>query len=282
MLSFEQLNKSWKRCLLVHAETPLTGADGKPYRAIGDKSLRFLEEVWKFRRAPLPDLGTMIEAGKSVKFWADPHFGHANFIKMAARTRFSDVDSMDAVIWDEVERAGESCDMLVCLGDLAMKNPVSWQRKLKTAFGDRQIGLVGNHDAKGADPSLWASMGAVSSLAFSLPLSLVRPWIETADPDMASLVDWKSVPGRIHFGCSHWPVPHDRLPGPAWVNLHGHIHNRESGPLGVNLSVEAIGYTPKTLAETLTPALMDDLARRARGALPEARHAKVPGDSESV
>jgi hypothetical protein len=54
------------------------GLDGKPYRAIGDKTLLFLDGPWKARKDPLPDLGAMISAGKTVRFWADPHFDHEN------------------------------------------------------------------------------------------------------------------------------------------------------------------------------------------------------------
>jgi calcineurin-like phosphoesterase family protein len=50
------------------------------------------------------------------------------------------------------------------------------------------------------------------------------------------------------------------------VSVHGHIHNatredRKLGPLGINCSVEAIDYRPKTLRELLTPKLFENLAR---------------------
>ncbi len=138
MLSFDELNKAWERTLRQHAVTPLQGEDG-PYRAIGDKSLKFLDRLWTERKAPLPDIGAMIEDGKTVRFWADPHYAHENILKLAARTEFRDVEEMDAV---------------------------------------------------------------------------------------------------------------------------GHIHNRVPGSLGVNFSVENIGYEPRTLHEMLTLELLDDLVRR--------------------
>lgn len=48
MISSAELNKIWARVLREHAITPVQGEEG-PYRAIGDKSLAFLDELWKAR-----------------------------------------------------------------------------------------------------------------------------------------------------------------------------------------------------------------------------------------
>jgi calcineurin-like phosphoesterase family protein len=266
MISSEQLNKAWARALREHAITPLQGDDG-PYRAIGDKSLAFLDALWKARRTAPPDVGAMIESGRTVRFWADPHFEHDNIRRLANRTEFVDVEDMDRSIWANVEQAAAQSDLLVCLGDLALKNPLMHQRKMVSAFGDRQVTIIGNHDAKGAKPEAWAAAGACASLAFSLPLDILRTWIIDDNGEMAELIDWKRLPARVNFGCSHWPVPADRMPAASWLNLHGHIHNahrdnRKLGPLGVNCSVEAIDYQPKTLRELITLELLDNLARR--------------------
>lgn len=264
MLSFAELNRTWQATLRQHALTPLKATDGKEFRAIGDKSLNFLDDLWKARKVPLPDVGAMIVAGKSVSLWADPHFSHGNIIEMCDRP-FENVDEMDRAIWENVVTEFGLSEFLMCLGDLSMRNPLMWQRRLHTEFPGRQITVVGNHDVKGAVASQWAASGAASSLAFSLPLELLKSWMDEDWGDLSAAVDWKSLPRRINFGCSHWPVPPDRMPGPGWVCLHGHIHRRQSGPLRVNCSVEAIGYKPGTLRELLTPDLFGDLARRQLG-----------------
>lgn len=266
MLSFTELNKVWQKALRQHAVEPLQGDTG-PYRAIGDKHLTFLDDLWEARRKPLPDIGAMIEAGKAVRFWSDPHVGHSNILRLASRTEFADVEAMDAVLLANLEAAVAASDLVVCLGDLALKNPLGVQRRLVSAYGDRHLTMVGNHDSKGATGSAWAASKAIASLAFSLPIDLIRSWLSESDPEMAELVDWSRLPKRVNFGCSHWPVPIDRLPGPGWVNLHGHIHNKPTHALGINLSVEAIGYRPVTLREVVSVDLVDSLVRRQQGLL---------------
>jgi calcineurin-like phosphoesterase family protein len=287
MLSFVELNRIWAKALRDHAVTVLQG-ESRPYRAIGDKSLRFLEELWKTRKAQLPDVGAMIEAGKCVRWWSDPHFGHDRIRAMCERVEFADVDAMNATIWDNVATAAGHSDLVICLGDLSYRNPAATpldvQRRLMREFGGNQITLPGNHDAKGqARPEAWTSAGACSALAFALPLELLRDWCEADYGELADIVDWKALPNHINFGCAHWPVPPSRMPGPGWICLHGHIHNRPSRPLRINCSVEAIGYVPKTLRELLTAETMDDLVRRQHGLdgfsdLEE----KVPGDAEGL
>ena len=280
MLSFSELNKTWARALREHATTQIQGDDG-PYRPIGDRTLEFLDGLWKARKAPLPDLGAMIEEGKVVRFYSDPHFFHANILKLANRVEFRDVEEMDRVIWDNVERAVSESDMVVCLGDLALKNPLAVLRRMASSFGNRHQVIPGNHDPKGAGPAAWAASGAVASLAFSLPLGLLRTWAEADHGDLAELVDWKELPRRVNLGCSHWPLPADRMPGPAWLCLHGHTHRRHAGPLWMNCSVEAIGYQPKTLREMMTPDLLDDLVRRQGGlSILQTALDRMPGDAD--
>lgn len=265
MINSQQLNKAWAKTLRDHAITPLDGQEG-PYRAIGEKSLTFLDALWKARKTPLPDVGAMIEAGQTVRFWSDPHFEHDNIRHLANRSIFLNVEDMDNVLWAHLEEAMAQSAFVICLGDMALKNPLMYQRKIASIFDGKQLTIVGNHDTKGAKPEAWAAVDAVASLAFSLPLDLLRSWITEDHAEMAELVEWKRLPNRVNFGCSHWPIPAERMPSASWVNLHGHIHNaqredRKLGPLGINCSVETIDYRPQTLRELLTPELFDNLAR---------------------
>lgn len=266
MLSFTELNKTWQKALRQHALEPLQGDDG-PYRAIGDKHVTFLDDLWQARRKPLPDIGAMIEAGGIVRFWSDPHVGHEAILRLANRTEFADVETMDAALLANLDAAVGTSDLVVCLGDLTLKNSLEFQRRLVKAYGDRHLTIVGNHDNKGAAGAAWAARGALASLAFSLPVDVIRSWITENDSEMAELVDWSALPRRVNFGCSHWPVPIDRLPGPGWINLHGHVHNKPTHALGINFSVEAIAYRPVTLQETISVELVDNLVRRQQGLL---------------
>jgi calcineurin-like phosphoesterase family protein len=264
MINTEQLNKIWAEALRAHAMTPIEG-ESRVHIAISGKSLAFLEGLWEARQTPLPNISAMIEAGKTVRFWSDPHFEHDNIRRLANRSAFSSVEEMDRALWANLEEAMATSDLVVCLGDLSLKNPFGHQRRIASAFGDKHLALIGNHDIKGAEPEAWATAGAAASLAFSLPLDLLRSWIAEDHAEMAELIDWKRLPGRVNFGCSHWPVPADRLPDASWVSVHGHIHNatredRKLGPLGINCSVEAIDYRPKTLRELVTPKLFENLA----------------------
>jgi len=264
MPSFRELNETWADAVRSHSVAELPGEKG-PYRPIGDRTLKFMEALWQSRRAQLPDLGAMIEAGCTVRLWADPHLGHAKIMEFCNRTEFKTVGEMDEVIMANVRQAMAESDLVVCLGDLAIKDGIAVQRRLNHEFGSRHLLLVGNHDRRGASCDAWSAAGALASLAFSLPTLLLKTWIEQDRPDMGGLIDWERLPTRVNFGLCHWPIPPDRLPGPGWLSLHGHIHDRKSGPLRVNCSVEAIGYRPQTLRSLVVAEVIDDLVRHQDG-----------------
>lgn len=261
MHTFHELNRAWAEAVRSHALAPLTGENGKTFLPIGGKTLTYLDALWA-KEANLPDIGALIEAGQTVRFWGDPHYQHDNIRRLCDRNEFANVDEMDVAIDQNVREAMATSDLVLCVGDLAMKDAISYQRRLQREFGDRHRILIGNHDPKGATPEEWSRTGALASLAFSLPTKLLEEWGREDFGDLAELVAWSRLPARVNFGCCHWPVPPDRLPGMDWVSVHGHTHNRLAGRLRLNCSVEAIGYRPATLRELSTPELFDDLARR--------------------
>jgi calcineurin-like phosphoesterase family protein len=283
MLSTEHLSRAWATALRTHAVTPLVGDEGKPYLPVGPRSLELLDVLWKRSARPAPDIGALVEDGKTVLFWSDPHFGHEAMVRWRREGGFGSVDEMDATIWSNLKESAESADLVVCLGDFAMRNPISVHRRCAAELRGKHLALVGNHDAKGVLPRVWADSGAHASLAFSLPTALVRSWVEGVHGEMAALVDWHRLPSRISFGLSHWPVPPSRMPGPGWVNLHGHVHARPTGPLRVNCCLEALAYRPRSLPELVTPELMDELVRRQSGLCGlDGEHGPMPGDSTYV
>lgn len=278
MLSHKELDKTWEAALRAHAASPLQGEQG-PYMPIGAKSMALLDPLWKGRAQSGLDLGAMLAGGKDVRAFGDPHFEHANIIRMCERP-FDSVEAMDAAMWDSLARAHAEADFVLCVGDFAMKNPISWQRRIAAAFPGKHATTVGNHDAKGARPEQWLEAGAWASLAFSVSRDLVESWVSQYEPDASAALDWDEVPRWIHVGVSHWPVPPERLPGPAWVNLHGHIHNRPNRPLRVNCSMEAIGFEPRPIARLIDSRLVDDLVRRKAGLCAFDESSKRdPGDS---
>ena len=260
-MNFEALNAMWDKALLAHAQEPMQGERG-PYSPIGQRSMEMLRGVWK-GAAPREDLGALVEAGKKVGFWSDAHFEHENIIRLTGRP-FESCAQMDEAMLENAAQAAQAMDRLVYLGDFALKNPIGWARKLNEACCGKLIFLVGNHDAKGAKPKQWSAMGALGSLAFSLERETFRALCSDGATDLSELVDWGKLPGQIHVGLSHWPVPEDRRPGRGWISLHGHTHNRSAGPGCVNCSAEATGYRPALLGELLTPYVADELARRLR------------------
>lgn len=262
MQNLVELNRAWEKALRSHAASPLMGANGA-YRPIGGKTMGLLEALWaRPGRTGGLDVGALISSGRIVRFWADPHFGHDNIRRMCHRDEFPDVEAMDAALMERALEAAADCDLLVCVGDLSLKNPVREHRRLMDLLGDRHVLLVGNHDVKGASADQWVRAGALASLAFRVPSALLREWIEEDEPEMAELVEWRRLPKEVPVGCSHWPMPPRRFPGSDWLCLHGHIHDRPAKPLRMNCSVEAIGYRPKTLRELVSAQLLADLALR--------------------
>jgi calcineurin-like phosphoesterase family protein len=279
MLSFGELNSAWEAAVRRHAGEPMVGEHG-PYKPIGSKSMALLEPLWKGRPAPcLPDVGAMLAAGRDVRIFGDPHFEHANIIRMCERP-FETIEAMDASLWAAVDEAHREADFVLCVGDLALKNPISWQRKIADAHPGKHATVVGNHDAKGSKPEQWIAAGAFATLAFEIELALARSWVEAREPGMSELVDWKALPKRISVGVSHWPLPPQRLPGPGWINLHGHVHNKPSKPLRVNCSIEALDYAPRSIAGLVDARVLDELARRQRGLAGfDETSEPTPGDS---
>lgn len=263
MLSFNELNKVWAKTVRSHATTPLMGVDGS-FRPIGDKTLVLLDPLWKANLSSNPDVGALIASGKRVKFWADPHFDHDKIRTLCGRTDFLSLDHMNQSLWNAVMEEAKDCDLMICVGDLALDGAIGWQRKLIQNLAQKHCMLVGNHDLKGSKPQDWVNTGASASLAFSLPLLVLKQWTLEDEPEAAAQLDWSSLPAHIHFGVAHWPLPVDRLPSGSWISIHGHLHHKSAGPLKINCSVERIGYRPKTLREMWSSHYLKDLIARKR------------------
>ena len=265
MRALPELQRTWRQAIRQYAEQPLLGDNGSPYFPIREKSMAFLDTLWKhWEGKDTLDIGALLGEGKDIRVFGDPHFEHANIIHLCNRP-FSEVGSMDAQLWQTIEQAHIDADMVLCVGDWALKNPIFWQRKAFNAYPGKTASVVGNHDMKNSSPNQWFEAGARASMAFSVERDWVQSWIAVSEPELVEAIEWKEVPKTLHVGVSHWPISPRYYPGTNWVNLHGHTHNKPSKPLRMNASVEEIGFVPRRIQDMFTAELMDQVVRRQRG-----------------
>lgn len=264
MISHIQLQQQWRESLRKYAARPLLGDNGVLYSPIRGKSMAFLELLWGQSADCVLDIGALLREGKDIRVFGDPHFEHANIIHMCLRP-FEDISSMDAQLWETIANAHNEADMVLCVGDWALKNPIEWQRKIAAAYPGKHVSVVGNHDMKNSTPTQWHGYNAYASLAFTISRELIQGWLAKSTVQDSSVVDWKKVPEYVNVGVSHWPVSPRHYPGSNWVNLHGHTHNKPSGPLRMNASLENINFTPKSIPDMFTIELIEALIRRQSG-----------------
>lgn len=255
MLDFKDLNVFWKTHFFKYASEELKSDEGKFYRPIGEKSVVFLKELEKnYNEKSLIDIGKLILSGKTVKFCSDLHIEHENIIKLCQRP-FKNGVEMDDFIYKMLEDEITKCDLMVILGDLALKNPLNKKRKIEKMFGNKVLFLIGNHDVKGADAEKWGN-NTFSVCAFSLPKEVIKNFL--IKDDLFNLLNWDIVPSEVNFGLSHWPIK--KMP-PGWVNIHGHIHNKDQEAGRLNCSIEFINYKPKELKDLIKIELIDYLIK---------------------
>ncbi len=227
--------------------------------------MAFLNTLWKsWEEIDTLDIGELLGAGKDVRVFGDPHFEHANIIHLCGRP-FDDIAVMDDQLWKSIEQAHIAADMVLCVGDWALKNPIFWQQKAFNAYPGKTASVVGNHDMKNSSPGQWFESGARAAMAFSVEREWVHSWISSSEPELVDSVKWKDVPKNLNVGVSHWPISPRYYPGTNWVNLHGHTHNKPSKPLRMNASMEEIGFVPRRIQDMFTAELMEQVVRRQRG-----------------
>lgn len=183
-----------------------------------------------------------------IRFFSDPHFGHFNILAYSDRP-FKSIEEQDAAMWAPLAAAEEAGDALICLGDWSFHDAKVPPLK----YPERHTLLFGNHDRN--------------------PKHYYTPWFR-------SFVG-KQKTYKRHFAIqvdagyklllSHDPM--EDLQGCDY-NVHGHIHNaysRGDYPLPtwlatsdrhLNVSMECIGYAPKSLPELLAMRAKDLFALR--------------------
>lgn len=162
---------------------------------------------------------------------SDPHFEHANIIRYASRP-FADVEEMREALIERHNAVVRPQDHWYCLGDFTMERgntPGYALSLLKRLNGHKRL-ILGNHDHYHARLYLEAGFEKVMAMQMVEGIRL-----------------------------THIPI-HPGSMGNAIANAHGHIHQQPApAPVifdkdgvrlvkpYINLSVEAIHYTPVSL-----------------------------------
>jgi calcineurin-like phosphoesterase family protein len=162
--------------------------------------------------------------GGKVYIWSDLHLGHGNVIRYCNRP-FSDAVEMNTALlhaWRVTVRNG---DTIINLGDVGLKLSKDYLSKAIHELPGYKILVMGNHDRK----------------------KPVRWWLDTGFDEVCP----HPVVYEGKYILSHAIV--DMFKGSGFINIHGHIHNRESGILNcINVSVEQTGYKPVLLEDLIS------------------------------
>ena len=160
---------------------------------------------------------------ETVMVWSDLHVGHRNIIRYSGRP-FRDVGDMDRTLWARMYEAADPDTTLVIVGDMAMGQAVgeASATMIRSLPCQESHLVVGNHDLHphgrlrvGGFHHVWSTM------------------VSGGEPPLI----W-----------THYPLR--RVPD-GYVNVHGHIHNREAAPNSphINVSVEQLDYRPVPLSD---------------------------------
>jgi len=146
----------------------------------------------------------------------DTHFGHTNMVTRFGRDQFTDVNHMNEHIIDRWNKTVGPEDKVFHLGDFCMT-----RRWLPIAgrLNGRKVLVMGNHDILSA-----------------------HEYLEYFE-DVVGIVSKKG------YWLSHMPIMERR----DKISIHGHTHGKWNKAGYVDVSVEAIDYTPKNLVEVLSP-----------------------------
>ncbi|MDR1900913.1 MAG: metallophosphoesterase [Treponema sp.] len=154
-----------------------------------------------------------------VYIWSDLHLGHENIIRYCNRP-FKDAAEMNETLlhaWKVTVRSG---DTIINLGDVSLKLSEEYLAEALRLLPGYKILVMGNHDRR----------------------KPVRWWMDVGFDEVYPY----PIVYEGKYILSHTIV--DIFKGSPFINIHGHIHNLESGiPNCINVSVEKTGYKPVLL-----------------------------------
>ena len=164
-----------------------------------------------------------VDIGKydNIWFWSDTHFAHKNVIKYCNRP-YENLTDMYYKMRDAYNNTVGPNDLCIWGGDVAFTGTTQ-TNQLLSEFHHDKILVIGNHDMN--KKKLKQMDFLQSHLVFMI------------DHDVTPLI------------VTHYPM--DNVPEP-FFNVHGHTHHRNTDhDRQINISVEAIDYTPIHLDEIL-------------------------------
>lgn len=148
---------------------------------------------------------------------SDLHFGHPN---LAKHRGFETSDEHDQFIIDKWNSVVRKNDTVWILGDVAMEKK-SYYKLLDFMNGIKKV-VLGNHDLPQHSSELLKYVNSVCGM-------------------------YTKMKGLI---ISHAPIHPCELRGKR--NLHGHVHeNSLDDPRYINVSCEAVNYTPVKISELM-------------------------------
>jgi calcineurin-like phosphoesterase family protein len=157
--------------------------------------------------------------GGKVYIWSDLHLGHGNIIRYCDRP-LTDVAEMNAVLLHAWKTTVKNGDTIIKLGDVSLKLSKEYLATVIHRLPGHKILVMRNHDRK----------------------KPVRWWLDAGFDEVYP----HPVVYEGKYILSHTIV--DMFKGSGFINIHGHIHNLESGISNcINVSVEKTGYKPVLL-----------------------------------
>ncbi len=177
---------------------------------------------------------------KDIWLISDTHFNHANILKFTdsrtgkrIRPEFESVSHMNEHMierWNSVVKQG---DIVYHLGDVIMGDKEWMHTNFNRLHGSKRL-IVGNHDD-------------IKFLCAGGWFKKVMMWRQFTEHNILL----SHIPLHEMSASRGRPDSEKKM-----VNVHGHIHQNASPPgLYMNMSVEAISYTPQNI---------EDVAKEAR------------------
>ena len=173
-----------------------------------------------------------------IYYISDLHFSHENIIKLCNRP-YKTIEEMDEDIINKWNSIVTPNDVVRILGDVALarsKDDVEKAIKLVKRLNGNKSLIVGNHDAK-----------LLKDERFRQLFSSIKHYSKVTDSGRKVIL-------------SHYPIEEWDGFYKGYIHLHGHVHNNDVNLKKINnrynVSLEVLGYKPRTLDELINRKLI--------------------------
>lgn len=167
---------------------------------------------------------------RNIFIISDTHFSHNNILKFTGdddkliRPEFSSVEEMDEIMIQNWNDTIKENDIVYHNGDVIFNNQVDSDKLLSRLNGKKRL-ILGNHDILHQNKSLLKHFKKINM--------------------------WRYF-HEFDFILSHVPMHVSSFDYKKSVNVHGHIHEKNSpkGPY-INVCVEKINYSPVNIEDLM-------------------------------